>query len=179
MRRAAAGLLVAALWGAAAVGHAEEGPGTRLGLLFGASEQVGSLGGRYGLGWTLGLEAGWVPSWLGVVWWVSYSMYWASDSHAAIPSISLWDFGGAIRGRAPLRPGALPIFGYAQLGLALVRSTSAVQPDNASSFVGPQLGVGLEVRYGRYFFGAEADYGLVTGGPSGLALVGRAGMGMF
>jgi len=152
---------------------------TRLGLLFGRSEQVGSLGSRFNLGWTFGVEAGWIPTWAGFVWSVSYTNYGASDARDPIQTMTMWEFGLSLRGRAALRRSGIPIYGYGQIGYALLRSSTALPPDDDKTFMGPKAGLGVEAALGSIFVGVEADYSLLTGGPSGLAILLRLGFGQF
>jgi hypothetical protein len=156
-----------------------EGPGTRIGGIFGRSEPVGSLGSRYNLGWTFGLEAGWMPTWAGFVWAVTYNTYSASDARDPVQSLTMWDFGFAFRGQALVRRTGLPVSIYGQVGPALLRASTALPPDNENTFFGPKLGVGVEARLAAWFFGVQADYGLLAGGPSQLQIVTRFGTGMF
>jgi hypothetical protein len=175
-RAAAALILVGSL--AASAASADES-GTRLGLMFGRSEQVGELGSRYDLGWTFGIEAGWIPTWAGFVWSVSYTYYAASDARDPVQKLTLWDFGMSLRARAPLRRIGLPIFGYGQIGVAILRASTALPPDASDTFVGPKGALGIEAAWGSIFLGFEADYSLLTGGPSGLSLLARIGFGQF
>jgi len=178
MRRASAAALVCATVLSASGAGADEA-GTRLGLMLGRTEQVGSLGNRFDLGWTFGLEAGWMPSWAGFVWSISYTYFSASDGRDPIQTLTLWDFGASFRARAPLRRTGIPIFGYGQVGLAILRASTALPPDDSMTFFGPKLGVGLETHWSWFFLGVEADYGLITGGPSGLQILTRLGAGRF
>jgi hypothetical protein len=171
MRRTLLALLLAG-----GIAGADE-TGTRLGLMIGACEQVGSLGSRYGLGWALGAEAGWVPSWAGFVWALTYSLYTASDANDPIQKLTLWDMSVSFRARAPLRKTGIPIYGYGQVGAAILRASTALPPDDSMTFFGPKVGVGVEARWSWFFIGVEADYGLLTGGPSGLQVVSRFGAG--
>ncbi len=171
MRGAVVALLVAS-----GVASADE-TGTRISLLIGASEQVGSLGSRYGLGWSLGAEAGWMPSWAGFVWALTYSTYTASDASDPIQKLNLWDMSIYARARLPLRKTGIPIYGYAQVGASLLRSSTSLPPDDSMTFFGPKAGVGVEARWSWFILGVGADYGLLTGGPSGLQFVTRIGAG--
>lgn len=171
MRRA---VLALALVGG--IASADEA-GTRLGFLIGASEQVGSLGSRYGLGWAIGAEAGWMPSWAGFVWALTYNLYTASDANDPIQRLTLWDMTVYARARAPLRKTGIPLYAYGQIGASLLRASTSLPPDDSMTFFGPKAGVGVEARWGGFFLGVGADYGLLTGGPSGLQVVTRIGAG--
>ncbi len=174
MRRA----LPLALLLATSVAGAQD-TGTRLGLMLGRSEQVGSLGSRYDLGWTFGVEAGWIPTWAGFVWSVSYTNYSASDARDPVQTMTMWEFGLSLRARALLRRANIPMYGYGQVGFALLRSSTALPPDDEKTFTGPKAGLGVEAALGSIFLGVEADYSLLTGGPSGLAILLRLGFGQF
>ena len=149
--------------------------GTRLAFIVGACEQVGSLGSRYGLGWAVGAEAGWMPSWVGFVWALTYSQYTASDTNDPNQRLGLWDMSLYARARVPLRKIGIPIYAYGQIGASLLRASVSLPPDDSMTFVGPKAGVGVEARWSWFFLGVGADYGLLTGGPSGLQFVTRIG----
>ena len=169
MRRTLAALLVAG-----GIAGADE-TGTRLDFVIGACEQVGSLGSRYGLGWAFGAEAGWMPSWAGFVWALNYNLYTASDPNDPIQKLTLWDMSVSVRARAALRRTGIPIYGYGQVGAAILRSSSALPPEDSQTFFGPKVGVGVEARWGWFFLGVEGDYGLLAGGPSVLQLMSKIG----
>jgi hypothetical protein len=173
------GLVLAAAILVASTGARADDTGTRLGLLFGRSEQVGQLGSRYDLGWTFGVEAGWIPTWAGFVWSVSYTYYAASDSRDPVQKLTLWDFGLSVRGRALLRRTGIPIYGYGQVGVALLRASTSLPPDDSDTFVGPKAGLGIEAAWSSVYLGFEADYSLLSGGPSGLMILARLGFGQF
>jgi len=167
---------VLALALACGVASADEA-GTRLGFLIGASEQVGSLGSRYGLGWAVGGQAGWMPSWAGFIWSLTYSVYTASDTNDPIQKLTLWDMSIYARARVPLRKTGIPIFAYGQIGASILRASTSLPPDDSMTFFGPKAGVGVEARWSWFFLGVEADYGLLAGGPSGLQVVTLIGAG--
>ncbi len=173
MRRAAALALLLAATARA------DGPGTRIGVMVGRSEPTGSLGNRYNLGWTLGFEAGWMPTWAGFVWAVTWNVYSASTPTDPVQTFSLLDFSFAFRGQALVRRTGLPIAVYGQIGPSLLRSSTALGSDESTSFFGPKLGVGIEARWPSFFLGVQADYGLLGGGPSQLQIMLRFGAGMF
>jgi hypothetical protein len=156
-----------------------EGPGTRLGFLLGGAEQVGALGSRYGLGWTAGVEAGWMPTWAGFVWAITYAHYNASDDRDPVQVLTTWDLSLAFRGRALVRRTGLPMSVYGQLGAALLRASTALTADDSKTFFGPKLGLGVEAPWASLFFGIQADYGLLAGGPSQLQISLRFGGAMF
>lgn len=157
--------------------RADDAAGTRLGFLFGAGEQVGSLGSRYGLGWTIGAEAGWMPTWAGFVWSLTYGSYTASEANDPVQKLGLWDMSIYARLRAPLRKTGVPIYAYGQIGASLLRASTPLPPDDSQTFFGPKAGVGVEASWGWFFLGVQADYGLLTGGPSGLQVVTTIGAG--
>lgn len=153
--------------------------GTRLGIVVGAAEQVGTLGSRYGLGWAFGAEAGWVPSWAGFVWALNYNLYYASSPADPIQKLTLWDMSLSFRARAPLRKTGIPIYAYAQVGADVLRASTALPPDDSMTFFGPKIGVGVEARWSWFYLGVGADYGLLTGGPSALQVVTKLGAAKF
>jgi len=177
MRRALA--LAALVVASAAAPARAEGVGTRLGGIIGRAEPVGALGSRYNLGWTFGMEAGWMPTWAGFIWAITYNSYSASDSRDPVQSLTMWDFGLSFRGQAYVRRTGLPVSVYGQIGPALLRASTALPPDNDNTFFGPKLGVGVEARLSSWYFGVQADYGLLSGGPSQLQVMTRFGTGMF
>jgi hypothetical protein len=151
-------------------------PSTRIVVYGGVVAPTGALGAHYDIGGVIGVEAGWVPGWLGFIWTWQYRHFGAASDENPVSSVKLWDIGAAVRARVGFR-GEIPAFGYVELGAALVRASTAIPPDDATGFFGPRLGAGAEINLGTFIFGIGADYDLLAGGPSGLALVFKVGAG--
>src|SRR5262249_61976138 len=105
------------------------------------------------------------------------SLYTASDPSDPIQKLTLWDMSVYARARAPLRKTGIPIYAYGQIGASILRASTSLPPDDSTTFFGPKAGMGVEARWSWFFLGVEANYGLLTGGPSGLQVVTIVGAG--
>jgi hypothetical protein len=168
-------LLVAASLLSAAAAHAQA-PGTRIGALGGARANMGALGNRYSLGYVVGIEAGLMPSWFGVVWSLQYSSFASSDPRNVEDTLELFDLDLAARIRLAPRPD-VPAWLWFQLGFDLLRSKIPVEPDLDTMYYGPTARVGGELVLGKFILSLGADYGLIVDGPSGLRLLFFVGVG--
>jgi hypothetical protein len=167
--------LVLALLVAAGTAHAQV-PGTRIGAVGGARANMGALGNRYSLGYFVGLEAGLMPSWFGVVWSLQYANFTSSDDRNVEDTLELFDLDLGVRVRLAPRP-EVPAYLWLQLGVDLVRSNIPLEPDQETSHFGPTARIGGELVLGKFILSLGADYGLIAGGPSGLRLIFFAGLG--
>jgi hypothetical protein len=173
MRAALALALAVGVLGAPARGQAQS---TRIGVLAGPRTNMGVLGNRYAIGMMGGVEAALMAGWLGVVWSLSYSRFPSSDPRNVEDLLELWDLDFGLRARLALRPDG-PFFLWGQLGVDLMRASVPLEPELQVSYFGPTVRVGGELVLGRIILALGADYGLVTGGPSGLRLLFFAGLG--
>ena len=72
--------------------------------------------------------------------------------------------------RWPLGEGT-PRFLIGNAGVTMMRASIPIPPDSSREYVGPFAGLGYEqLILGRYMVAAEARYGMIIGGPTGLTL---------
>ena len=152
-------------------------PVGRFGFVGGFRQNTGQLGDDFGLGYLIGVEAGYQPSSLaknfslGVSWEVLWGQFDADNPELVETELSVLEMNFGLRLRRAIGE-AEPQFFVAAAGVTLFRTSIPVPPDSDRLYVGPYAGVGLD-RYlaGRYLLSFEARYGLIAYGPSSLSLV--------
>jgi hypothetical protein len=121
------------------------------------------------------MEAGYMPTWVGLVWSLQYARFWSSDPRN-VSDLQLYDLDMMLRARLAMR-GGLPAFLWLQLGGSLVRANVPVGPNLESSYIGPDAGVGAELVFGSVIISIGADYTALSSGPSGLRVMLFGGVG--
>ena len=155
---------------------AEELPAGKIGLMGGARQGLGSLGSQFSLGPVWGIEAGWQPSStdrrlsVGVHWSLVWGYHWPGDGSSNAASLSSREMSLGVKGRL-LTGQSSPLFLSTGLGVALLRTSVPVPPDDERSYVGMYWSVGPELYVlGRYLVTFEVRYGPFINGPGSLTL---------
>ena len=169
-------IALAALLCAATAPAAAQVPGTRIGAVGGARANTGALGNRYALGYFVGLEAGLMPSWFGVVWSLQYANLTSSDDRNVEDTLELFDLDVGLRVRLAPKPD-VPAYLWIQLGVDLLRANIPLEPDLDTSYIGPTARIGGELVLGKFILSLGVDYGLIAAGPSSLRLIFFVGLG--
>ena len=172
MRRAT---LLAAVLCLAAPAGAQPGR-TKWGVQTGARATTGQLADRYGVGFVLGFESAFMPSWFGVVWAMQYTWFWNRSDPRNVDTMSLIDLDLAARARLSLGSG-FPIFVWGQVGIGLVRTSVPSEPALDTGFIGPSCGGGAELAmWSPVILSLAGDYSFYQGGPSGFRMLFSVGV---
>ena len=169
-------LSLAMVVAAAGAAHAQDAPSTRIGVLLGARANVGALGTRYAVGPMIGIEAGLMPTWFGVIWSLQWSFLPSTDARNVDDNLELFDLELGARARLAM-PGGLPGNLWTQLGFELLRASVPLEPDLDTNYYGPTVRVGAELVLSNVIVSLGTGYGLVGGGPSGLKIMLFVGIG--
>ena len=156
--------------------RADDLPVGRFGAIGGVRQNTGSLGDLFGLGWMLGVEAGYQPSSLtesfsiGASWEVMWGRFGADDPELVEDELSVLEMNFGLRLRRSL--GNQPRFLVVGSGVTLLRTSIPIPPDMDRLYIGPYAAVGLDQYLGgSYLLTFEARYGLIATGPSSMTLV--------
>ncbi|MBZ0233572.1 MAG: hypothetical protein K8M05_14700 [Deltaproteobacteria bacterium] len=171
MRRA---LVVAALVSAPAAAAAEDLPTGRLSVLAGARNGTGGLAEELGVGWMVGIEAGYQPmaptqriGW-GATWSTQFS--WYGDGSARVADqLAMVEMDLGLRARVVMgarRRLVLHVGG----GGALLRLNEPVVRDGARDQVGPWGSAGVEFRLASFIWGVSMRYATIVDGSGTIGL---------
>ncbi len=176
MRRAwLAGLALVGALAAPAVARADA-PIGRVALLAGLRATSGELGERFDLGGTIGVEAGYIPDRVGVVWTVLFTRHSAAEGAPLDDALDLTELGAALRVRVPLTVGE-ELAAFIQAGGELGRASLPVPPTGVRSWVAPAGALGIEWTQGDYVLGAAARFAALGDGPLVTGLMLSVGAG--
>jgi len=160
----------------AGTARADDLPVGRFGAIGGVRQNTGTLGDLFGLGWLLGIEAGYQPSSLtesfsiGATWEVMWGRFGADDPELVEDELSVLEMNFGLRLRRAL--GTQPRFLVAGGGVTLLRTSVPVPPDMDRLYIGPYASFGLDQYVGgTYLLTLEARYGLIATGPTSMTLV--------
>ncbi len=146
-------------------------PDGKFGVVSGLRQNIGSLGDSFGLGWLLGIEAGYQPGALGASWEVLWGQFAVSDPEIVDSSLGILEMNFGLRLRRIIGAGE-PRFAVATAGVTVLRTAVPIPPDGVRNYVGPYLGLGIDqYLFGRYLITFEARYGVLFNGPQSLSLV--------
>jgi hypothetical protein len=155
---------------------AEELPKGKIGMIGGARQGLGALGGRFGLGPVWGIAAGWQPASterrlsFGIGWSLVWGHHWPDDSTENSSSLSTREMSLGVKLRV-LTEQASPLFLSTGVGVSLLRTSVPVPPDDERSYVGMYWSIGPEFYVlGRYLVDFEMRYGPFISGPGSLTL---------
>ncbi|MBE7448207.1 MAG: hypothetical protein HS111_04790 [Kofleriaceae bacterium] len=174
MRRAVALGLVATALGAAAPAAAENLPPGRLSAVGGLRAGTGGLADDLGLGYVLGVEAGYHPmgplqrlGW-GVTWATLFS--WYGDGSARVADqLSMVELDLGVRGRVVMGARRRLVV-HLGAGGALLRVNEPVERDGSRALVGPWGTAGVEFAYAGLVWGVSLRYGTITDGSGTIGL---------
>ncbi len=173
MRRA---LAVLAVVGAAAPAAAEELPSGKIGVTGGVRQGLGSISGRFDIGWVVGVEAGWHPAstdrrWsLGVNWSLVWAGAGAGNETENSAGLSSREMTFGVKARL-LTGQASPLFLSLGTGLSILRTSVPVPPDDKRSYYGMYVSLGPELYLaGKYLLTLEARVGPIIDAPTSLTV---------
>lgn len=171
MRRA---LVVAALVAAPTAAAAEDLPTGRLSFLTGARNGTGGLAEELGLGWMVGIEAGYKPmaptqrvGW-GATWSTQFS--WYGDGSARVADqLAMVEMDLGLRARAVMGARRRLVV-HVGGGGALIRLNEPVVRDGARDQVGPWGSAGVEFRAASFIWGVALRYATIVDGSGTIGL---------
>jgi hypothetical protein len=160
----------------------DELPAGKWGIVGALRQNIGELGESYGLGWLIGIEAGYQPTRhgqafsLGLSWSAMWGRFYAEDPGIADDPLSIVELNFGTRVRTALGEEA-PRFLVGSAGLTVLRTSVPVPPDMERLYLGGYAGFGVEQYVMGWLVGLDARFGLLGSGPTGLTLVGSVSWG--
>jgi hypothetical protein len=165
----------------AKVAHAEPLPPGSLGLVFGGMSGTGADASRIGFGYYAPLyppsfSAAWQP--MSTEQRIGWAVRWTTlfgdhyEASAARITEDLLTLQMDLTIGVRIRPGIDPSR-YITLrgGAELFRANQQIPPKNERAFFGPVASIGLEQYAWGILFDADVQYGMITNGPSEIALI--------
>lgn len=160
----------------------DELPSGKWGFVGALRQNIGELGESYGLGWLIGIEAGYQPTRhgqafsIGLSWSALWGRFYAERPDIADDPLSVVELNFGTRVRTALGEEA-PRFLVGSAGLTVLRTSVPVPPDMDRLYLGGYAGFGVEQYVMGWLVGLDARFGLLGSGPTGLTLVGSVSWG--
>lgn len=156
--------------------HAQvEVPRGDFGVILQIGQNTGEAGDAYRLGWLGGVKAGYEPlrfgkTAIGASWSLGLGHYFIADDQLPDDRIGVVEMSMGVRMRRLLGT-TTPRFLAFGAGATILRLGRALPPDNERTYLGPYATIGLDQYLGsKILLSFMARYGLISDGPSSLAL---------
>lgn len=178
----AAAIAVAVLGAAAAPAAADDPvPSTRLSAVVGIRNGTQSLDDQFGFGVLYGIEASWSPMpegrriGFGIHWNALFGDF-GEDNAAITGELDILEMAFGVRLRlAPESPDRSLFLGG---GIATLRASTPLPPDDERVYVGGFAGIGVEqLAWKRSMITLEVRYGLIYSGPGSISVLLGVGFG--